>query len=87
MSNSNVIDLAAWKAGNKAKNHWRPMPDIIRHKTLSVKEALEYIAFAVWHRDLPKGFDGEITCEMNDDGSIEVYAVEKSKDKKEEPPN
>jgi hypothetical protein len=53
------------------------MPDITRYKTLTVEEALEYIAFAVWHRDLPEGFDGEITCEMNSDGSIEVYAVEK----------
>jgi hypothetical protein len=52
------------------------MPDITRHKTLTVEEALEYIAFAVWHRDLPEGFDGQITCEMNSDGSIEVYAVE-----------
>jgi hypothetical protein len=53
------------------------MPDITKHKTLTVEEALEYIAFAVWHRDLPEGFDGQITCEMNSDGSIEVYAVEK----------
>ena len=63
------------------------MTEIVRHKTLSIKEALEYIAFAVWHRDLPKEFDGEITCEMNDDGSIEVYAIEKSQKKKEEPLN
>lgn len=85
--NSNVIDLAAWKAKHKASNHWRVMTEIVRHKTLSIKEALEYIAFAVWHRDLPKEFDGEITCEMNDDGSIEVYAIEKSQKKKEEPLN
>jgi len=60
------------------------MSSITRHKTLTVKEALEYIAFAVWHRDLPDGFDGEITCEMNDDGSIEVYAVEQKEEKEDE---
>lgn len=53
------------------------MPAVTRHKTLSVEEALEYIAFAVWHRDVPDDFDGEITCELNDDGSIEVYATDK----------
>ena len=53
------------------------MSTVTRHKTLSVKEALEYIAFAVWHRDVPDDFDGEITCELNDDGSIEVYAMDK----------
>lgn len=52
------------------------MPNVTRHKTLSAKEALEYIAFAVWHRDVPDDFDGEITCELNDDGSIEVYAID-----------
>lgn len=52
------------------------MPSVTRHKTLSVEEALEYIAFAVWHRDVPEDFDGEITCELNDDGSIEIYATE-----------
>lgn len=52
------------------------MPTVTRHKTLSVKEALKYIAFAVWYRDVPDDFDGEITCELNSDGSIEVYAVE-----------
>jgi len=51
------------------------MPTVTRHKTLSVEEALEYIAFAVWHRDVPDDFDGEITCELNEDGSIEVYAL------------
>ena len=52
------------------------MSGTTRHKTLTVEEALEYIAFAVWHRDLPEGFDGQITCELNEDGSIEVYAIE-----------
>ena len=52
------------------------MPTVTRHKTLSVEEALEYIAFAVWHRDVPDGFEGDITCELNEDGSIEVYALE-----------
>jgi hypothetical protein len=52
------------------------MSEITRHKTLTAQEALEYIAFAVWHRDLPEGFDGQITCELNDDGSVEVYAVD-----------
>jgi hypothetical protein len=56
------------------------MPTVTRHKTLSVEEALEYIAFAVWHRDVPDGFDGEITCELNEDGSIEVYALEPEPD-------
>jgi hypothetical protein len=53
------------------------MPAVTRHKTLSVEEALQYIAFAVWHMDMPDEFDGEITCELNDDGSIEVYATDK----------
>jgi hypothetical protein len=53
------------------------MPAVTRHKTLSVEEALEYIAFAVWYRDTPDDFDGEITCELNDDGSIEIYAKDK----------
>lgn len=48
----------------------------VRHKTLSLEDALQYIAFAVWHKDLPDGFDGEITCELNEDGSVEVYATE-----------
>lgn len=52
------------------------MSGITCHKTLTAQEALEYIAFAVWHRDLPDGFDGQITCELNDDGSVEVYAVD-----------
>ena len=63
------------------------MSEITRHKTLSVKEALEYIAFAVWQRDLPEGFDGEITCEMNGDGSIEIYAVEKASNSDDVPLN
>jgi hypothetical protein len=52
------------------------MAGTTRHKTLTAKEALEYVAFAVWQRDLPDGFDGQITCELNDDGSVEVYAVD-----------
>lgn len=52
------------------------MSEIKRHLTLSAEEMLEYIAFAVWKRDLPEGFDGKITCELNEDGSVEVYAVE-----------
>ena len=59
------------------------MSGITRHRTLSAKEALEYIAFAVWHKDLPKEFDGEITCELNEDGSVEVYAIDKEEDPKE----
>jgi hypothetical protein len=53
---------------------------MIRKKTLSIEEALEYISFAIWQRDLPEGFEGEITCEMNDDGSIEVYASSKDEE-------
>jgi hypothetical protein len=52
------------------------MSNIVRHKTLSITEALEYIAFAVWHRDVPDDFEGEITCELNDNGSIDVYALD-----------
>lgn len=52
------------------------MSGTTRHKTLTVEKALEYIAFAVWYRDLPEGFDGKITCELNEDGSIEVYAID-----------
>lgn len=47
----------------------------ILHKQLTIEEALEYIAFAVWKRNLPEEFDGDITCEMNEDGSVDVYAV------------
>jgi hypothetical protein len=56
------------------------MSGITHHKTLTAQEALEYIAFAVWQRDLPDGFDGQITCELNDDGSVEVYAVDQDSD-------
>jgi hypothetical protein len=52
------------------------MSNVTRHKTLTVTEALEYIAFAVWHRDVPDDFQGEITCELNQDGSVDVYAVD-----------
>jgi hypothetical protein len=83
---NNVINLIAWKEKHK-KNHWRIMSSITRHKKLSLKEALEYIAFAVWHRDLPDSFDGDITCEMNDDGSVEIYAVEKKEEKENVKPN
>lgn len=62
------------------------MSEIIRHKTLTTEEALEYIAFAVWHRDLQEGFDGKITCELNDDGSVEVYAIDQD-DAEEQPLN
>lgn len=55
------------------------MSEVKRHKTLSAEEMLEYIAFAVWQRDLPEEFDGEITCELNEDGSVEVYTVEENK--------
>lgn len=54
------------------------MSEVKRHKTLSAEEMLEYIAFAVWQRDLPEEFDGEITCELNEDGSVEVYTVEEN---------
>lgn len=79
MQDSKVIDLNAWKSKQKAKqkSYWRVMTDITRHKTLTVKEVLEYVAFAIWTKDLPEEFDGEITCEMNDDGSVDVYATEK----------
>lgn len=79
MQNSNVIYLNAWKLVQKAKqkSYWRVMTDITRHKTLTIEEVLEYIAFAIWTKDLPEEFDGEITCEMNDDGTVDVYAIEK----------
>lgn len=56
------------------------MSGITRHKTLTPQEALEYIAFAVWHIELPEEFDGQITCELNDDGSVEVYAIDQDSD-------
>ena len=88
MTAKNVIHLADWKSRKtSSRAPWRIMSEITRHKTLSVKEALEYIAFAIWHRDLPDDFDGEITCEMNEDGSIEVYAVEKTENAEEKPMN
>lgn len=71
----NVINLAAWRA-KQVKPHWRTMSEITKHRTLTPEEVLEYIAYAIWRRDLPDGFDGEITCEFNEDGSVEVYAVE-----------
>jgi len=48
----------------------------ILHKQLELEEALQYIAFAILKKDLPEGFDGDITCEMNDDGSVEIYVTE-----------
>ena len=54
----------------------------VRHKQLTVEEVLEYVAFAVWSRDLPEDFDGDVTCEMNEDGSVEVYAVEENEREK-----
>lgn len=85
----NVIDLAAWRAQHAkrikpVKTHWRTMSEITRHKTLTPEEVLEYIAYAIWRRDLPDGFDGEITCEFNEDGSVEVYAVEQIEEKEED---
>lgn len=76
---SKVVNLEIWKSKHRAKqkSYWRVMTDITRHKTLTVKEVLEYVAFAIWTKDLPEEFDGEITCEMNDDGSVDVYAIEK----------
>lgn len=59
------------------------MSERTHHKTLTLEEALEYIAFAVWYRDLPDGFDGKITCELNDDGSVEVYAIEEATESEE----
>jgi len=59
----------------------------ILHKQLTAQEALEYIAFAIWHKDLPEGFDGDITCEMNEDGSIEVYAVMEEEEDDPDNPN
>jgi len=54
---------------------------MIFKKHLSIEETLEYIAFAVWHKDLSENFEGEITCDMNYDGSIEVYTSCEDKDK------
>ena len=48
----------------------------ILHKQLELEEALQYIAFAILKKDLPEDFDGDITCEMNDDGSVEIYVTE-----------
>jgi hypothetical protein len=59
----------------------------ILHKKLSIKEALEYIAMAAWYKDVPEEFDGEITCEMNDDGSVDLYASSMTKEEKEAPMN
>jgi hypothetical protein len=56
---------------------------MILHKTLSFEEALEYLAYAVMMRDLPDGFDGKITCELNDDGSIDIYAAPSETEEKE----
>lgn len=83
MSASNVINLAAWVAKRK-KSHWRTMSEITHHRTLSPEEMLEYVAFAVWYRELEaRKFDGKITCELNEDGSVEVYAVETVQDNEE----
>ena len=59
------------------------MSERTHHKTLTLEEALEYVAFAVWYRDLPDEFDGKITCELNDHGSVEVYAVEEATEPEE----
>jgi hypothetical protein len=47
----------------------------VLNKKLSTKEALEYIAFAAWYRDLPDNWDGEITCEWTEDGEVEIIAT------------
>lgn len=47
---------------------------MILHKNLTLEEALEAIAFCIFFRDLPENFNGNITCELNEDGSVEVYA-------------
>jgi hypothetical protein len=54
---------------------------MILHKTLSVKEALGHIAYSIYHRELSnkdESFEGDITCEMNEDGTVDVYFVNKS---------
>lgn len=48
----------------------------VRNKILTMEEALEYVAYAVLMRDLPDEFDGDITCEINEDGEVEIYAVQ-----------
>lgn len=60
------------------------MSEITKHRTLKPEEVLEYIAYAIWRRDLPDGFDGEITCEFNEDGSVEVYTVEQTEEQEED---
>lgn len=51
------------------------MTPTILHKQLSATEALEYLAYAIYSKDLPEDFNGKITCELNADGSVEVYAT------------
>jgi len=53
----------------------------IRHKTLSMREVLEYVALAVFYKDAPDGFDGKITCDWNsEEETIDVYVYDKEED-------
>jgi hypothetical protein len=53
------------------------------HKTLTPEEALEAILFAVLIRDLPEGFEAEMTAEYDEEGNVEVYVnTEKQEDEK-----
>ena len=54
---------------------------MLLHKKLTPEEALEAILFAVMIRDLPEGFDAELTAEFDEEGNVEVFVTKKEDEK------
>jgi hypothetical protein len=46
---------------------------MLLHKKLTPEEALEAILFAVLIRDLPEGFQAELTAEYDEEGNVEIF--------------
>jgi hypothetical protein len=47
------------------------------HKTITMQEALTYIAAGVLHLDLPEEFKGNITCTLSEDeGHFDIVAID-----------
>ena len=45
-------------------------------KTITMQEALTYIAAGVLHLDLPEEFKGNITCTLSEDDHFNILATE-----------
>ena len=46
----------------------------ILYKKLSVEEVLDAVIFATYYREIPS-FEGKMKAELNEDGSVNVYAI------------